>query len=94
MTMAATRYRDQTQTKTKSPASALLLIDDYTPMEFVVMKQTLLQDGSEQATRVVLHAPERCGDLRRFRGSRNQGERRRWTSPASISTLQCNAEKA
>ena len=58
--------RTRTRTKTPSPYKVLMLNDDYTPMEFVVMvlKQFFRMD-LEQATRVMLHVHQKgvgvCG---------------------------------
>lgn len=58
----------RTRAKTKKPApyKVLLLNDDYTPMEFVVMiLQRFFRMDIEQATRVMLHVHQRgvgvCG---------------------------------
>ena len=48
----------QTKTKTQRPSlyRVLLLNDDYTPMEFVVLVlERFFQKGREDATRVMLH---------------------------------------
>jgi len=58
----------KTQTKTKKPSlyKVLLLNDDYTPMEFVVMVlKRFFKMDMEQATRVMLHVHQKgvgiCG---------------------------------
>lgn len=58
----------KTRTKTKKPSQykVLMLNDDYTPMEFVVMVlQQFFRMDIEQATRVMLHVHQRgvgvCG---------------------------------
>lgn len=48
----------KTRTRTKKPSmyKVLLLNDDYTPMEFVVIVlQRFFNKGSEEATRIMLH---------------------------------------
>jgi ATP-dependent Clp protease adaptor protein ClpS len=48
----------KTRPKTKRPSlyRVLLLNDDYTPMEFVVIVlETFFQKGREEATRIMLH---------------------------------------
>jgi len=48
----------KTRTKTKKPSlyKVLLLNDDYTPMEFVVLVlQRFFSKGQEDATRIMLH---------------------------------------
>ena len=54
------------KTKTPSPYKVLMLNDDYTPMEFVVLVlQRFFKMGIEDATRVMLHVHQRgvgvCG---------------------------------
>src|SRR4028118_1748092 len=61
---AATKTK--TRTKPPSPCKVLMLNDDYTPMEFVVLVlQRIFKMGIEDATRVLLHVPQRgvggCG---------------------------------
>ena len=56
----------RTRTKKPSPYKVLLLNDDYTPMEFVVLcLQRFFRMGIEDATRVMLHVHQRgvgvCG---------------------------------
>ena len=58
----------RTRPKTKKPSNykVLMLNDDYTPMEFVVLVlQRFFQMGIEDATRVMLHVHQRgvgvCG---------------------------------
>jgi ATP-dependent Clp protease adaptor protein ClpS len=63
-TGVATKTR--TRTKTPSPYKVLMLNDDYTPMEFVVLVlQSFFKMGIEDATRVMLHVHQRgvgvCG---------------------------------
>ena len=58
--------RTRTRTKTPSPYKVLMLNDDYTPMEFVVLVlQRFFKMGIEDATRVMLHVHQRgvgvCG---------------------------------
>ena len=58
--------RTRTRTKTPSPYKVLMLNDDYTPMEFVVLVlQRFFRMGIEDATRVMLHVHQRgvgvCG---------------------------------
>ena len=58
--------KTRTKTKTPSPYKVLMLNDDYTPMEFVVLVlQRFFQMGIEDATRVMLHVHQRgvgvCG---------------------------------
>ena len=58
--------KTRTKTKTPSPYKVLMLNDDYTPMEFVVLcLQRFFQMGIEDATRVMLHVHQRgvgvCG---------------------------------
>lgn len=58
----------KTKPKTKKPAlyKVLLLNDDYTPMEFVVMLlESIFHKNQEEATRIMLHVHQRgvgiCG---------------------------------
>ena len=58
--------KTRTRTKTPSPYKVLMLNDDYTPMEFVVLVlQSFFKMGIEDATRVMLHVHQRgvgvCG---------------------------------
>jgi len=58
--------RTRTRTKTPSPYKVLMLNDDYTPMEFVVLVlQSFFKMSIEDATRVMLHVHQRgvgvCG---------------------------------
>ena len=58
--------RTRTRTKTPSPYKVLMLNDDYTPMEFVVLVlQRIFKMDLEDATRVMLHVHQRgvgvCG---------------------------------
>ena len=58
--------RTRTRTKTPSPYKVLMLNDDYTPMEFVVMVlQRFFRMDIEDATRVMLQVHQRgvgvCG---------------------------------
>ena len=58
--------RTRTRTKKPSPYKVLMLNDDYTPMEFVVLcLQRFFRMGIEDATRVMLHVHQRgvgvCG---------------------------------
>jgi ATP-dependent Clp protease adaptor protein ClpS len=58
--------RTRTRTKTPSPYKVLMLNDDYTPMEFVVLcLQRFFKMDIEDATRVMLHVHQRgvgvCG---------------------------------
>ncbi|MGF1549926.1 MAG: ATP-dependent Clp protease adapter ClpS [Sphingomonadaceae bacterium] len=58
--------RTRTRTKKPSPYKVLMLNDDYTPMEFVVLcLQRFFGMGVEDATRVMLHVHQRgvglCG---------------------------------
>ena len=58
--------KTKTRTKTPSPYKVLMLNDDYTPMEFVVLVlQRFFKMGIEDATRVMLHVHQRgvgvCG---------------------------------
>jgi ATP-dependent Clp protease adaptor protein ClpS len=51
-----TRTRTQAQTKRPNMYRVLLLNDDYTPMEFVIMVlQSYFNKNSEEATRIMLH---------------------------------------
>ena len=58
----------KTKPKTKKPSmyKVVLLNDDYTPMEFVVMLlETVFHKSAEEATRIMLHVHQRgvgiCG---------------------------------
>lgn len=58
--------RTRTRTKKPSPYKVLMLNDDYTPMEFVVLVlQRFFRMGIEDATRVMLHVHQKgvgvCG---------------------------------
>lgn len=58
--------RTRTRTKQPTPYRVLMLNDDYTPMEFVVLcLQRFFRMDMEQATRVMLHVHQRgvgvCG---------------------------------
>ncbi len=58
--------RTRTRTKTPSPYKVLMLNDDYTPMEFVVLVlKRFFHMDMEQATRVMLHVHQKgvgvCG---------------------------------
>ena len=58
--------KTRTRTKTPSPYKVLMLNDDYTPMEFVVLcLQRFFRMDIEDATRVMLHVHQRgvgvCG---------------------------------
>jgi ATP-dependent Clp protease adaptor protein ClpS len=58
--------RTRTRTKSPSPYKVLMLNDDYTPMEFVVLVlQSFFKMSIEDATRVMLHVHQRgvgvCG---------------------------------
>lgn len=58
--------RTRTRTKKPSPYKVLMLNDDYTPMEFVVLcLQRFFRMGIEDATRVMLHVHQKgvgvCG---------------------------------
>lgn len=58
--------RTRTRTKKPSPYKVLMLNDDYTPMEFVVMVlQRFFKMSMEDATRVMLHVHQKgvgvCG---------------------------------
>lgn len=62
----ATRTRTRAKTKQPSLYKVLMLNDDYTPMEFVVLcLQRFFRMGLEDATRVMLHVHQRgvgvCG---------------------------------
>ncbi len=62
----ATRTRTRTRTKKPTPYRVLMLNDDYTPMEFVVLVlQRFFRMNMEEATRVMLHVHQRgvgvCG---------------------------------
>jgi ATP-dependent Clp protease adaptor protein ClpS len=53
---AAVITRTRTQTKRPNMYRVLLLNDDYTPMEFVIMVlQAYFNKNSEEATRIMLH---------------------------------------
>jgi ATP-dependent Clp protease adaptor protein ClpS len=55
----ATKTRPRT--KSPSPYKVLMLNDDYTPMEFVVLVlQSFYKMGIEDATRVILHVHKRA----------------------------------
>jgi ATP-dependent Clp protease adaptor protein ClpS len=86
----------KTRTRPKKPSQykVLMLNDDYTPMEFVVMcLKRFFRMDLEQATRVMLHVHQRgvgvCGRLS-LRGRRDQGEPGDGLRPARTST-RCNA---
>ena len=58
--------RTRTRTKQPTPYKVLMLNDDYTPMEFVVLcLQRFFRMGVEDATRVMLHVHQKgvgvCG---------------------------------
>ncbi|WP_025561253.1 ATP-dependent Clp protease adapter ClpS [Sphingomonas sp. UNC305MFCol5.2] len=58
--------RTRTRTKKPTPYRVLMLNDDYTPMEFVVLcLQRFFRMNMEEATRVMLHVHQRgvgvCG---------------------------------
>jgi ATP-dependent Clp protease adaptor protein ClpS len=58
--------RTRTKTKQPTPYRVLMLNDDYTPMEFVVLVlQRFFRMNMEEATRVMLHVHQRgvgvCG---------------------------------
>ena len=58
--------RTRTKTKKPTPYKVLMLNDDYTPMEFVVLcLQRFFRMGMEDATRVMLHVHQKgvgvCG---------------------------------
>ena len=58
--------RTRTRTKKPAPYKVLMLNDDYTPMEFVVLVlQRFFKMDMEEATRVMLHVHQRgvgiCG---------------------------------
>ena len=58
--------RTRTRTKKPTPYRVLMLNDDYTPMEFVVLVlQRFFRMNMEEATRVMLHVHQRgvgvCG---------------------------------
>jgi ATP-dependent Clp protease adaptor protein ClpS len=58
--------RTRTRTKKPTPYKVLMLNDDYTPMEFVVLcLQRFFKMNMEEATRVMLHVHQRgvgvCG---------------------------------
>ena len=58
--------RTRTRSKTPSPYKVLMLNDDYTPMEFVVLVlQRFFKMDIEEATQVMLHVHQRgvgvCG---------------------------------
>ncbi|MBV9882842.1 MAG: ATP-dependent Clp protease adapter ClpS [Sphingomonadaceae bacterium] len=58
--------KTRTRTKSPSPYKVLMLNDDYTPMEFVVIVlQSFFKMSIEDATRVMLHVHQRgvgvCG---------------------------------
>ncbi len=58
--------RTRTRTKQPTPYRVLMLNDDYTPMEFVVLVlQRFFRMNMEEATRVMLHVHQRgvgvCG---------------------------------
>ena len=58
--------RTRTRTKKPTPYKVLMLNDDYTPMEFVVLcLQRFFRMGIEDATRVMLHVHQKgvgvCG---------------------------------
>ena len=62
----ATRTRTRPRTRKPSNYKVLMLNDDYTPMEFVVLVlQRFFKMGIEDATRVMLHVHQRgvgvCG---------------------------------
>ena len=63
-----TSIETKTRPKTKKPSmyKVLVLNDDYTPMEFVVMMlQSVFHKSKEEATRIMLHVHQRgvgvCG---------------------------------
>jgi ATP-dependent Clp protease adaptor protein ClpS len=60
--------RTRTRTKKPSPYKVLMLNDDYTPMEFVVLcLQRFFKMSMEDATRVMLHVHQKgvgvCGEF-------------------------------
>jgi ATP-dependent Clp protease adaptor protein ClpS len=60
--------RTRTRTKQPTPYRVLLLNDDYTPMEFVVLVlQRFFRMNMEEATRVMLHVHQKgvgvCGEF-------------------------------
>lgn len=64
----ATSVATKTKPKVKKPAlyKVLLLNDDYTPMEFVIMLlESVFRKSQEEATRIMLHVHQRgvgiCG---------------------------------
>src|ERR1051325_12143335 len=64
--VAGIATRTRTRTKKPTPYKVLMLNDDYTPMEFVVLcLQRFFRMGIEDATRVMLHVHQRgvgvCG---------------------------------
>ncbi len=90
--------RTETRTKKPSPYKVLLLNDDYTPMEFVVMVlQKFFRMDIEQATRVMLHVHQRgvgvCGvfpyDIAETKVTQVMESAR-----ANQHPLQCTLEKA
>lgn len=65
-TGAGVATRTRTRTKKPTPYKVLMLNDDYTPMEFVVLVlQSIFKMDIEGATRVMLHVHQRgvgvCG---------------------------------
>ncbi|MCH9020121.1 MAG: ATP-dependent Clp protease adapter ClpS [Proteobacteria bacterium] len=67
-TTPGTSVVTKTRPKTKKPSlyKVILLNDDYTPMEFVVMLlENVFHKGQEDATRIMLHVHQRgvgvCG---------------------------------
>ena len=72
------RHEDPAEDQEAVPLQSLLLNDDYTPMEFVVLVlEKFFNKGREEATRIMLHVHHKgVGDLRglHLRGCRNQGD--------------------
>ncbi len=95
-TGVATRTR--TRTKQPSPYKVLMLNDDYTPMEFVVLcLQRFFKMGIEDATRVMLHVHQKgvgvCGIFSYEVAETKVGQVMEFAR-ANQHPLQCTMEKA
>jgi ATP-dependent Clp protease adaptor protein ClpS len=85
--------RTRTRTKNPSPYKVLMLNDDYTPMEFVVLVlQRFFKMDIEDATRVMLHVHQRgvgvCGiftyEVAETKGRAGDRLRAREPAPAAM----------
>ena len=96
MTAHRRRPRDQTRTRTKQPTPyrVLMLNDDYTPMEFVVLcLQRFFRMDMEEATRVMLHVHQKgvgvCGIFSYEVAETKVGQVHRFR--ARRTSIRCNA---